>query len=188
MENEKCKISQLLNLENHENGEIYYLLNSYNFWESEYNLSSVNSLVVKNVLHSNLKKVNKIKNLNKGIHQNFDFNSRDINSAGDIVKEEDLADHNNGRYHADIFCNIVSSLLHDDTVDATNMLDFTDENLKLADSHKSHKHFTCNICNMRFAETSNLKEHQLTHTDDKPFICDMCKKTFVRKDLPSILI
>lgn len=39
----------------------------------------------------------------------------------------------------------------------------------------------CNICNKDFASPYNVRRHQLTHSDDRPYECQYCSKTFKEK-------
>ena len=130
----------------------------------------------------------------KHVHKKFDIDERESIISADNIKEECFVEPNNGRYQANKFCNILSRLLQDDTVDATKSDISCDESEKLIHSDKinlssdvrdkksssnnngkkhnltrTDKHFTCNICEKRFKHSSNLKRHQVTHTGDKPF-------------------
>lgn len=40
----------------------------------------------------------------------------------------------------------------------------------------------CHICLKTFRDSSTLKRHLLTHSDERPFKCDQCHKSFRRKD------
>lgn len=46
------------------------------------------------------------------------------------------------------------------------------------------KQFLCNIgsCEKRFARVDELKRHQRTHSDYRPYGCDRCNKAFTRSD------
>ena len=45
------------------------------------------------------------------------------------------------------------------------------------------KTFVCNLCNHRFRRQEHLKRHHLSlHTQEKPFECHKCRKTFSRSD------
>ena len=52
------------------------------------------------------------------------------------------------------------------------------------ESHMKYKHvtkkkrFSCNLCDYSTDHKSNLKRHQLTHTEKKDFVCSQCKKSF----------
>lgn len=39
----------------------------------------------------------------------------------------------------------------------------------------------CNICNKDFASPYNVRRHQLTHSDDRPYECQYCSKSFKEK-------
>ena len=43
--------------------------------------------------------------------------------------------------------------------------------------------FSCNTCGKEFGTQSNLKQHETTHTEDRPYHCDSCDKTFKQKRL-----
>ena len=38
--------------------------------------------------------------------------------------------------------------------------------------------WTCKICNKTFAQNSNFKNHMRTHSDERPFVCDICSIGF----------
>ena len=40
----------------------------------------------------------------------------------------------------------------------------------------------CHICHKTFRDSSTLKRHLLTHSDERPFKCSQCSKSFRRKD------
>ncbi|MEQ2166236.1 hypothetical protein GOODEAATRI_025840 [Goodea atripinnis] len=42
----------------------------------------------------------------------------------------------------------------------------------------SQKMFSCSVCKKSFSSQSNLKSHQLIHTDEKPFSCSVCSRAF----------
>ena len=46
---------------------------------------------------------------------------------------------------------------------------------------KEAKMFACPICGVVFQRNSNLKAHELTHTNQEKFKCDMCGKQFTAK-------
>eukprot|EP00116_Pleurobrachia_bachei_P010767 sb/3471029/ len=43
------------------------------------------------------------------------------------------------------------------------------------------KDFKCNQCPMSFAAVSILKIHKRSHSDSRPFHCDICEKTFKKQ-------
>ncbi|XP_037299024.1 zinc finger and SCAN domain-containing protein 12-like isoform X1 [Manduca sexta] len=48
--------------------------------------------------------------------------------------------------------------------------------------HLNEKNKKCDICRKRFHTISNLKDHMITHNQDRIFKCDVCEKSFARKE------
>ncbi|KAH8594339.1 hypothetical protein B0O99DRAFT_574078 [Bisporella sp. PMI_857] len=46
---------------------------------------------------------------------------------------------------------------------------------------KPPKKHVCETCSTEFTRAHNLKVHRLTHTNERPWACSLCDKTFVRK-------
>lgn len=55
----------------------------------------------------------------------------------------------------------------------------SDESVKLVKSDGSGaSHWTCKICSKTFAQSSNYKNHIRTHSDERPFVCNVCSIGF----------
>ncbi|KAF2459382.1 hypothetical protein BDY21DRAFT_338092 [Lineolata rhizophorae] len=41
--------------------------------------------------------------------------------------------------------------------------------------------FVCSICGDSFKRLEHMSRHKLSHSDDKPYCCPTCSKSFTRK-------
>ena len=56
------------------------------------------------------------------------------------------------------------------------------EDKSVAEDHvKTHRPFSCEMCDKRFSQKCNLVTHMRLHTGDKPYKCEFCDKRFTQK-------
>ena len=70
------------------------------------------------------------------------------------------------------------SSLHGASTPARNLVaeNFKVNDVRNVDGYRST--WTCKICNKAFAQNSSFKNHMRTHSDERPFVCDICSIGF----------
>ena len=48
-------------------------------------------------------------------------------------------------------------------------------------TRKSECYLSCSYCAKRFKSMADLKKHEIVHTGEEPYSCDLCPKTFQKK-------
>ena len=45
-------------------------------------------------------------------------------------------------------------------------------------THTNEKPYECDVCEKRFSDSGDLQKHMRIHTNEKPYECDVCDKAF----------
>ncbi|XP_073811816.1 uncharacterized protein [Musca autumnalis] len=49
-------------------------------------------------------------------------------------------------------------------------------------THSEDRPYSCGVCGKAFKSVRSVKDHQLTHSDIRPYTCSICEKSFKRAD------
>ena len=74
--------------------------------------------------------------------------------------------------------NAVHQLVSDSTFQFIAMTEFNSQNTPQMEPEKH----PCETCGRVFTTKITLRQHMITHTEDRPFACEYCGKTFRSRD------
>ncbi|XP_026482559.1 zinc finger and SCAN domain-containing protein 31-like [Ctenocephalides felis] len=99
----------------------------------------------------------------------------------EVTVEEDIKQETIDEQDADTSSNEKPYIFNEDISNSSyssTSFESVSEKCTTSDNLKLHE---CEICNKTFTRKTNLKQHKMIHTGERPFSCEICNKTFTTK-------
>lgn len=104
-------------------------------------------------------------------------------TEANVAEEENDGEENEDEAEDDIMETLLQGQLYPKRFECVVCAKVFKEQRTLRRHYKLHKrNFVCRFCGVKMSSAGSLMRHNLLHTGEKPFQCELCKRRFSRKD------
>lgn len=105
------------------------------------------------------------------------------NNESSMSNSKNLKESSQLHVNKSAIMDLPETLSDDSIIDLTQLPDDpinkSNTHTKQKDNLNSRNQFSCDICQKVFLYPSQLKEHRMIHTGEKPYQCEICSKAYV---------